>query len=129
MEKLLRRMRSWTSKNNIVVWLFGLAQPFDRQHRRGLLILQIDGLSHEQFNRALMNGSMPFMSRLLAQEHYALHSLYSGVPSSTPAIQGELFYGVRGCAPAFRFKRPQDDHAVIMLEPGVAGDLEEQLSQ
>ncbi|NND83442.1 MAG: oxidoreductase [Gammaproteobacteria bacterium] len=93
----------------------------------GLIMLQIDGLSNSQLSKALESGAMPFLKRLLAQEHYQQYSLYSGVPSSTPAVQGELFYGVRGCVPAFKFKRPADSRPVTPLEPGVAAALEAEL--
>ena len=31
----------------------------------------------------------------LGREGYQVHTLYSGLPASTPGVQGELFYGVR----------------------------------
>ena len=128
-ETALRHTRKLFSRNRFVVWLFGLPKSAGHGHEDGLIILQIDGLSRTQFERAVENGSMPFAARLLKREHYRLHSIYTGIPSSTPAAQGELFYGVRACVPAFRFKRPQDERTVVMLEPEIATDVQQQLEQ
>lgn len=126
-EKLYRQLKRISSRNRFVVWLFGMTKASNKDHKHGLIILQIDGLSHAQFKKAASSGTMPFLNSLLNDDHYSLHSLYSGVPSSTPAVQGELFYGVRGCVPAFRFKRPGDKKPVHMLDLNVAADIEQSL--
>jgi 1,2-diacylglycerol 3-alpha-glucosyltransferase len=69
----------------------------------GLVLVQIDGLSRRELERALLGGRMPFLRRLLHRGGYGLVSHYSGLPSTTPAVQGELFYGTPGCVPAFEF--------------------------
>jgi endonuclease/exonuclease/phosphatase family metal-dependent hydrolase len=127
-EKLYRQIKRFSSSNRFIVWLFGMSKASNKDHQRGLIILQIDGLSHKQFRVALESGAMPFLNSLLNHEHSHLNSLYSGIPSSTPAVQGELFYGVRGCVPAFKFKRPQDDKPVHMLDINVASDIEKDLN-
>jgi endonuclease/exonuclease/phosphatase family metal-dependent hydrolase len=119
-ETMLRQLKRLYSRNRFVVWLFGMSKSIGDGNQPGLIILQIDGLSLSELKRALATRSMPFTKRLLEQEHYTLHSLYSGIPSSTPAAQGELFYGVKGCVPAFRFKRPEDKRPMAMLEPELA---------
>jgi endonuclease/exonuclease/phosphatase family metal-dependent hydrolase len=98
-------------------------------HERGVIILQIDGLSHTQLSHAMEAGNMPFLTRLIASEHYRLHSLYSGMPSSTPAVQAELFYGIKNAVPAFSFKQHEDDDVVMMIEPVVAEKIEIILAQ
>ena len=67
--------------------------------RPGLVMLQIDGLSQPELQRALARGEMPFLRRLLKKEHYTLHAHYSGLPATTPAVQAELFYGVKTAVP------------------------------
>lgn len=69
----------------------------------GLILIQIDGLSHSQFERALASGRLPFLAKLLRQEHFSLEHFYSGVPSTTPAVQAEIFYGQKACVPGFHF--------------------------
>jgi endonuclease/exonuclease/phosphatase family metal-dependent hydrolase len=54
--------------------------------------------------------------------------MYSGLPSSTPAVQGELFFGVKGAVPAFSFlerttgkiRRMYDSDAVIKVQNSLA---------
>src|SRR5947208_12967925 len=69
----------------------------------GLVIVQIDGLSRQALTHAIEEGDMPVLERLVNDEGYRLRSLYSGLPSSTPAAQAELFYGVPLAVPAYEF--------------------------
>ena len=70
---------------------------------------------------------MPFLRRLLAKEHYRLHSLYSGLPASTPAVQGELFYGCKCAVPAFGFRRHETKKIVRMFACDVASGVQSRL--
>ncbi|MCA9794026.1 MAG: hypothetical protein KC910_19595, partial [Candidatus Eremiobacteraeota bacterium] len=65
-----------------------------------LMLIQIDGLSRARFERALANGLLPYLSRLQKSGH-RLHSVFSGLPSTTAACQAELLYGVEVAVPAF----------------------------
>jgi len=94
----------------------------------GLVLLQIDGLSRPQFERALQDGRLPFIRRLLRRESYDLHTLYSGVPSTTPAVQGELFYGSKAAVPAFAFVHPEQG-TVGMLQPDAVRAVEKELEK
>lgn len=69
----------------------------------GLLLIQIDGLSRFQLERALRSGKMPFLKGLLERSVYQLKSFYPGLPSCTPAVQAELHYGKPCATPAFSF--------------------------
>ncbi len=93
----------------------------------GLILIQIDGLSHTQFQRALARGKLPTLRRLLRREGYQARPFYSGLPSSTPAVQGELFYGVKTAVPAFSFRDPQSGRLVRMYEADVAERIERDL--
>ena len=95
----------------------------------GLVMIQIDGLSREQLERAQKNGRLPFLERLLGKEHYKTHTLYTGLPSSTPAVQGELFYGVKGCVPEFSFRDKESGKIFKMYEPASAVTVEGRLRQ
>jgi len=75
----------------------------DAAVRRGLLILQIDGLAHASLRRALLRGRMPAISSLLARGTHQLHRWSSGLPSNTPAVQAGLMYGSRADAPGYRW--------------------------
>src|SRR5690606_37889833 len=95
--------------------------------RPGLLMIQIDGLSRREFDAALRMGELPFLAELIEREHYDVHSLYSGLPSSTPAVQAELFYGVRCAVPAFSFRDCESGRVVRMYEPEAAENVERRL--
>jgi len=70
---------------------------------RGIIVLQIDGLSYRTFKRALKKGKMPFLNDLIKRRRYALRSLFSGLPSQTSSVQASLFYGSSYDIPGFRW--------------------------
>ncbi|MGE0494928.1 MAG: alkaline phosphatase family protein [Vulcanimicrobiota bacterium] len=92
------------------------------------MLIQIDGLSRERFERALTNGSMPYLCRLHESSHH-LHSVFSGLPSTTAACQAELLYGVKVAVPAFAFYDRNRQRLVSMLDPGVARSVEATLQR
>ncbi len=69
---------------------------------KGLILAQVDGLAMKQLCAALKKGRMPFLKSML-KDNAELISLYSGVPSATPAAQAELMFGVKSAVPAFQF--------------------------
>jgi endonuclease/exonuclease/phosphatase family metal-dependent hydrolase len=105
----------------------GLDKQTTTDNKTGLLIIQIDGLSHQQFQTALGNKRLPFLQKLINNEHYHLHDFYAGVPSTTPAVQGELFYGVKAAVPAFSFKSRDSNQVVRMNRHQAAFDVEQRL--
>ncbi|MGM0488805.1 MAG: glycosyltransferase [Planctomycetota bacterium] len=125
---LLRRIRRLMSRSEWMVRLFGLSVSRGTAAEPGLIMIQIDGLGRDQFERALTHKRLPFLQRFLRREHYQLRTLYSGMPSTTPAVQGELFYGVSGAVPAFAFRDSQTGRRVRMYEPAAAAKLQKQLS-
>ena len=98
----LRKLRRLFSRSEWSVRLLRL-QKCTPSDAFGLVLIQIDGLSLRQFNRALQKGHLPFLKSLMHREGYVMHLHYSGLPSNTPAVQAELFYGVKGAVPAFSF--------------------------
>ncbi len=102
-ERFLRRGRKAVSRSEWAVKLLGLAASEGTATASGVILLQIDGLGHTQFRRALENGRLPFLKGLLEEQGYDLKTFYSGMPSTTPAVQAELFYGRKGAVPAFSY--------------------------
>jgi hypothetical protein len=81
-------------------------------HRR-FVIVQIDGLSGEVLDRALLTGRMPFLRRLMARHGHRRRPMAVGMPTSTPAFQMALMYGVRPDIPGFHYhdkRRRMDIH-------------------
>ena len=92
-----------------------------------LVLIQIDGLARPQLDRALAEGKMPFLKKLIEREHYHLDHWYSGVPATTPAVQAEIFYGVRAAVPAFGFMSADSHEMLRMYESHGANKVEQRL--
>jgi endonuclease/exonuclease/phosphatase family metal-dependent hydrolase len=90
----------------------------------GLLMIQIDGLARTQLERAVAGRRMPFLKRLLRREGYTMRNFYPGVPTTTAAVQAELFYGVRAAVPAFSFYDRGKRRHGVMCSPDWAKDAE-----
>ncbi|MFT4582547.1 MAG: endonuclease/exonuclease/phosphatase family metal-dependent hydrolase [Gammaproteobacteria bacterium] len=128
-EARFRKVRRWLSRSEWAMRLLRLPGSIDSPVTPGLIMIQIDGLSHKQFTRALENGNLPLLKNLIENEHYRVHHLYSGLPSSTPAVQAELFYGVKTAVPAFSFLDRASREVRIMYEPASAASVEQDLAQ
>lgn len=127
--KTWNRFRRWVSRNEWGPKLLGLPRSEGTAAEPGLILLQIDGFSQTQLERALRRGRMPFLRRLIAREHYQIHTMYSGVPATTPSVQGELFYGVRQAVPAFGFRDHETGKAVWMIDAEQAARVQARLSR
>lgn len=127
-ERALRGVRRYLSRSEWMARLLGLPASGSQGDRPGLVMVQIDGLSQPEFERALAAGELPFLADLIAREHYVVHSMYAGVPSSTAAVQAELFYGARGAVPGFNFLDGDSGALVRMFEPDTAARIEARLA-
>ncbi len=90
--------------------------------KKRLIMIQIDGLSKNQFLSACKSGRMPFIASLM--DNYTLTSFYSGLPSSTPAVQAELFYGIPCAVPSFSFRDKVSKKRTSMLVGNTARNVE-----
>lgn len=125
LEILAARIRRLISRTRWVARLLGYPPPPEGEHAEaGLILIQIDGLGMDVFRRALAEDRMPFLAHLLVDEDYQLHDLYTGMPSSTPAVQAELFYGLKTTVPAFGYRDAELDRIVSTNDPSVAAALE-----
>lgn len=75
----------------------------DEEPGRGLVMLEIDGLSYHQLKQALQMGLMPTVSRMMRQEGYVLSRIDCGLPSQTSACQSGILFGDNHDIPAFRW--------------------------
>src|SRR2546426_4120676 len=96
LDRLVRRLR--------------LGRAPDATQRR-VLIVQIDGLSRSVLEQALAARTAPFLARLLRQRGWRLTPMSVGLPTSTPAFQMSVMYGVRPDIPGFHYhdKRRRSD--------------------
>lgn len=115
----LRSIRRWLIRSlNRTEWkvkALGLENSPTSASDPGLILIQIDGLSRKEFERAIVNGKLPFLRWLMKREGYGVTSFYSGVPSTTPAVQAELFYGMKSAVPAFAYYRRESKLLSKML--------------
>ncbi len=128
-EFFLRKLRRFFSRSYWVIRLLGLSSLSSAPQESGLVMVQIDGLSKNQFDKALQKKRTPFLSSLLAKEHYVEHVFYSGLPSNTPAVQAEIFYGIKGCVPSFSFMDRQTGQNVKMFDASYVEKFQKKLEQ
>ncbi len=119
--------RHWFSRSEWLIRLLQLTKTRGSAGEPGLVLIQIDGLSRRQFQRALAEGHLPFLAWLLRERGYRLHSLYSGMPSSTPAMTAELLYGVKGAVPSFSFYSRPNRAIFRMFDPRSARQIDQRL--
>jgi hypothetical protein len=95
-----------------------------------LLVVQIDGLSRAMLTRALAQGAMPFLARLVKRHGFALAPMSVGLPTSTASFQMAAMFGVRPDIPGFHYhdKRrradvhfPRAGHAARVEQEQAAG--------
>jgi endonuclease/exonuclease/phosphatase family metal-dependent hydrolase len=127
-EARLRRLRRAFSRKEWAVRILRASRSTDARAERGLILVQIDGLGKSQLERAIADGRMPYLARLLRREQHVLHPMYSGVPSTTGAAQGELFFGVTTAVPAFGFWHHDLGRPVRLVEPEIAARIEGDLA-
>lgn len=126
-ESKWRQVRRLFSRSHWLTRMLGLPVRKGQSNRPGLLMIQVDGLSRPQFERAVKNDEMPFLKKLMTKEHYHLHTNYSGLPASTPAVQAELFYGIKTVVPAFSFMDHESREIIRMYEPAGASKVEQRI--
>src|SRR5690349_21858418 len=128
-ERWRRQLRRWLSRAEWLRLLLRRPASKDTACEPGILLIQIDGFAFRQLERALAEGRMPFLRRLMEREHYKLMPFYSGLPSTTPAVQGELYYGVKCAVPAFGFLDRATDYLASMYETDIVKGVQYQLEK
>ena len=80
-------------------------QPFDSASEpgRGLMMLEIDGLSYWHLHKALDDGLMPTLQAMIDEDGYKLSLTDCGLPSMTSACQAGIMFGDNHDIPAYRW--------------------------
>lgn len=128
-EHFFRRLRRRFSRSEWAIALLGLPVSKGTSVERGLVLLQIDGLSRQQMERAMERGRLPFLRHLLKHQHYETKTFYPGLPATTPAVQAELFYGERCAVPAFSYFERATQRVFTMFTPDCAKEIEVDLQK
>ena len=96
---------SWLSRRNL--------EPGDQTQSRGLVILEIDGLSYQRMQRALVTGLMPAMRGLYERGSHRLSRVDSGFPSQSSSCQAGIMYGDNYDIPAFRWYIKEEARLIV----------------
>lgn len=123
-EACFQRWRRRLSRSEWAIRNLGLKPVEGQSEEPGLLLLQIDGLARTQIEAAIERGKMPFLKKLRDRGHYAMHTFYPGIPTTTPSVQGEIYYGVKSAVPAFSFLDRKTQEIATMFRPEWAKSVE-----
>ncbi|MCB1133144.1 MAG: alkaline phosphatase family protein, partial [Verrucomicrobiae bacterium] len=125
----MRWLRRKLSRTHLAARFLGIRMPAGEAEESGLILIQLDGLSRKQFDRALSGRRLPFLSRMVRRGHFRAEDFYSGVPSTTPAVQAEIFYQEKTAVPAFQFLERGTGSVRKMYEADSARAVEERLGR
>ncbi len=80
-------------------------QPFSGADEpgRGLMMVEIDGLSYWHIKRALDGGLLPTLKEMVENDDYRLTLVDCGLPSMTSACQAGIMFGDNHDIPAYRW--------------------------
>lgn len=89
--------------------------------KRGLVMMEIDGLSYHHLKKAIADGRMPTLTRMMEEEGYELSLVDCGIPSQTSACQAGIMFGDNNDIPAFRWY--DKDKQKLYVSGSDAGEL------
>ncbi|MFQ6058813.1 MAG: phage holin family protein [Anaerolineae bacterium] len=87
---------------------------------RGLVILEIDGLSYGRMQRAIEQGLVPTVRQMIEEGSHVLAKWDCGLPSQTSSCQAGIMYGDNFDIPAFRWYLKDQGRMVVSNRPGDA---------
>src|SRR5512136_2754191 len=94
---------------------------------RGLVMMEIDGLSYHHIRKALAEGYMPNLKQMLDEDGYALSRIDCGLPSQTSACQAGIMFGDNDDIPAFRWY--DKDRQKLMVSGSDATEINARYAQ
>ncbi|MGB7117949.1 MAG: phage holin family protein, partial [Anaerolineales bacterium] len=77
--------------------------PNAETDERGLVMMEIDGLSYHHIQKAIEDGWMPNLSEMIENDGYVISRVDCGLPSQTSACQSGIMFGDNSDIPAFRW--------------------------
>jgi uncharacterized membrane protein YvlD (DUF360 family) len=128
--------------NTLIVWFIALgeddsyfsllvrqlirqgATPTDQP---GLVIVQIDGLSHEVLRNEIRAGRVPNMTRWVRSGSHRLAPWECRLPSQTSASQAGILFGSNEGIPAFRWYEKATGRLMVSNRPADAAAIEARL--
>ncbi len=95
--------------------------------KKGIVMLEIDGLSYPRLLEVIEKGYMPFLKELLDSGQYTVRGYDCGVPSQTSSCQAGIMYGRNENICAFRWYDKENHKVYSSSNPGNATDIEKML--
>ncbi len=105
----------------------GTDGPAPAVRPRGLLVVQLDGVSREVLDRALVGGQAPNLDRWLGSSH-RVHTWWSTVPSTTPASMAGFLHGDDEQVAAFRWWDRGEGRLLATSKPADSRLIEERFA-
>jgi uncharacterized membrane protein YvlD (DUF360 family) len=94
----------------------------------GLVIIQLDGLSHDVMSHSVRAGRVPEMSSWLRSGTHKLGHWDALLPSTTPASQAGILHGNNDGIPNFRWWEKKGRRLLVANHPEDATVIEERIS-
>jgi len=94
----------------------------------GLVIIQLDGLSHDVLSHSLRAGRVPEMARWIRTGTHRLGHWDALLPSTTPASQAGILHGNNDGIPNFRWWEKKNKQLLVANHPEDATVIEQRIS-
>ncbi len=94
----------------------------------GLVIIQLDGLSHDVLSHSLRAGRVPEIARWIRSGTHRLGHWDALLPSTTPASQAGILHGNNDGIPNFRWWEKKARRLMVANHPEDATDIEQRIS-
>lgn len=94
----------------------------------GLVIIQVDGLSHDVISHSVRAGRVPEMSRWIRNGTHRLGHWDALLPSTTPASQAGILHGNNDGIPNFRWWEKKEKRLLVANHPEDATEIERRVS-
>jgi hypothetical protein len=96
---------------------------------KGLILLQIDGISYSTLLDAMSRRYTPNLRKLVRKKGYRLIPWYCPPPSNTPSVQAGIMYGINKGIPGFRWFDKKNGRHISFKDPDAAASVEDELSK
>ncbi len=95
-------------------WLGLQQETIDIRRGKSCVLIQVDGLSYQNLQRAMEKGKLPFLKSLVDTKQAVLGPWRSMLPTSTGVFQTGLFYGANDDVPGFFWYDKRAKHSVSL---------------
>ncbi len=99
-----------------------------RSDSPGLVVIQLDGLSHDVLSHSLRAGRVPVMASWIRSGTHKLGHWDALLPSTTPASQAGILHGNNDGIPNFRWWEKETGRLLVANHPEDATEIERRIS-